>query len=188
MDFCYGPSTFNQFLWEIENKWFALLTVETVSVTMLNRCSIKMNSFNNNLWCAIVLVRPLSRLPMATPIQNAQMWIYSNLALNRFFASCHPEGSDKVGVVKCKWFCETLTLYWVLSIRKQSGEDSGLRRLRMWECLRPSQTSIIGTFGELKVGAQKCKLMFSSCSIRKLHSLHNVPSHDDHLRRICEMT
>ena len=53
--------------------------------------------------------------------ENAQMWVYSNLASNRCFAACQPDGQDKVGILKCNWFCQNRTLCWVLALGKLSG-------------------------------------------------------------------
>ena len=131
MDFCYGPSTFNQFLWEIENKWFALLTVETVSVTMLNRCSIKMNSFNNNLWCAIVLVRPLSRLPMQHPFRMLrcefiQTWLWTASSLLAIL-----KDRTKLGLWSASGFVKLLlcTEFFQFESSRERTRDWG-----GWEC------------------------------------------------------
>jgi hypothetical protein len=119
--------------------------------------------------------------------ENAQMWLYSNLASNRCFAACQPDGQDKVGVLKCNWFCQTQALCWVLALGKQS--EGGLRTCLEEEAetarTAANQPDIINAdvFYVKSWTTDLYVSLLSSCCVRKVHGLQKSTSPHD-MRRI----
>jgi len=119
--------------------------------------------------------------------ENAEMWVYSNLASNRCFAACQPDRQDKVGVLNCNWFCQTRTLCWVLALGKQSG--GGLRTCLEEEAENARMVANQPDMINADVFCVKSWItdlytsFLSSLSVRKLHCLRNSSSPHD-MRRI----
>ena len=119
--------------------------------------------------------------------ENAQMRVYSNLASNCCFAACQPAGQDKVGVLNCNWFCQTLPLCWVLALGKQSG--GGLRTCLEEEAENARMVANQPDMINADVFCVKSWItdlytsFLSSLSVQKLHCLRNSSSPHD-MRRI----